>query len=166
MCETFQKWGLLFKERICSHREQILPLKRNPNEKGDNFMWKLLPFEVYLFSITFTTLWANSADDKLVIFFLIFPRKQAFACHANCLPWHVIANLVAKIRKLFQIVVCWNFHPACLALRSKKRKEFTCDIYMWIWQFPIRCDYMFHQTAPYNLFQVFHVITSCRTWMI
>ena len=26
--------------------------------------------------LTWTTIWANSADDKLVIFFLIFPRKQ------------------------------------------------------------------------------------------
>ena len=26
--------------------------------------------------LTFTTLWANSADNKLLIYFLFYPRKQ------------------------------------------------------------------------------------------
>ena len=39
--------------------------------------------DYFLFSIvhihlTFTTLWTNSAHDKLTIFFLNFPRKQKF----------------------------------------------------------------------------------------
>ena len=39
--------------------------------------------------VTFTTLFANSADDKLVIFFLInyFPRKPDLTFRANCLHW-------------------------------------------------------------------------------
>ena len=34
--------------------------------------------------LTFTTLWANSADDKYVIIFLIFPIKHDLKFHANC----------------------------------------------------------------------------------
>ena len=30
-------------------------------------------------------LWGNSADDRLMIFFLFFPRKQDLTFHANCL---------------------------------------------------------------------------------
>ena len=42
----------------------------------------------------FTTLWAYSADDKIIVFFSYFPRKQDLTCHANCLQrtqfaWHV-----------------------------------------------------------------------------
>ena len=34
--------------------------------------------------LTFTTLWANSADGKLMVDFLIFfPRKQDATFHAN-----------------------------------------------------------------------------------
>ena len=31
--------------------------------------------------LTFTTLWANSADDKLMIFFLFFTKKQNLTVH-------------------------------------------------------------------------------------
>ena len=34
---------------------------------------------------TFTMLWANSADNRLMIFF-IFPRKWDLTFHADCLP--------------------------------------------------------------------------------
>ena len=36
---------------------------------------------------TFTTLWANSAEDKLIICFLIWPKKQDSTFHAKCLQW-------------------------------------------------------------------------------
>ena len=51
-------------------------------------------------TLTFTTLWAFSADDKLMIFFLIFPSKLDLTFHANCLLF------LGKIRKIFQNVVC------------------------------------------------------------
>ena len=35
--ETFQKWGYCLKESICSQKELILPLKRNPNRKGNKY---------------------------------------------------------------------------------------------------------------------------------
>ena len=44
----------------------------------------------------FTTPWANSADNTVMIFFLSFPRKQDLTCHANCLHrnnLHEIPNL-------------------------------------------------------------------------
>ena len=31
--------------------------------------------------LTFATLWANSAEDKLMIFFLFFTRKQILTVH-------------------------------------------------------------------------------------
>ena len=31
---------------------------------------------IFLSSLTITTLWANSADDKLMIFFLFFPENM------------------------------------------------------------------------------------------
>ena len=35
--------------------------------------------------LTFITLWTNSADNKLIIFFNVFPRKSALIFYANCL---------------------------------------------------------------------------------
>ena len=48
----------------------------------------------YLLHILLSSLivsWANLADLKLVIFFLIFPRKQDLTFHANCLHWRQFA---------------------------------------------------------------------------
>ena len=59
---------------------------------------------------------ANSAVDKLMIFFLIFPSKLDLTIHANCLlrrqfAWSVKSYFLGKIRKIFQNIVCWNFYP-------------------------------------------------------
>ena len=70
---------------------------------------------------TLTMLWANSADDKLMMFFLFFPRKEDLTLHANCLPrrqfaWNVKSYFQGKIIKVFKnVVVCWNFYPVCKA---------------------------------------------------
>ena len=42
-------------------------------------------YMVIKYTLTFTTLWAFSAKDKLMIFFLFFPKKQDLTFHANCL---------------------------------------------------------------------------------
>ena len=34
--------------------------------------------------LTFTTVSAKSANEKLITFFFIFPRKQDLTFHANC----------------------------------------------------------------------------------
>ena len=52
--------------------------------------------------LTFTTLWANSADDKLMIFFLFFTRKQSLTVHRKLSRdnLHEVWNPVSgKIRK-------------------------------------------------------------------
>ena len=38
---------------------------------------------IYL-TFIYTILWADSADDKLMIFFFYFPRIQDLTFHANC----------------------------------------------------------------------------------
>ena len=56
--------------------------------------------------LTFTILLANSASDKLVIFFLIFPRKQILIFHhANC----QILFSRKKKEKYFQMSSVENF---------------------------------------------------------
>ena len=42
-------------------------------------------------SLTLTSLWASSADDKLIIFFIIFPIKQDLTFRANCLYFNILS---------------------------------------------------------------------------
>ena len=55
--------------------------------------------------LTFIIFWANPADDKLMIFFLIFPRKQGLAFQAN-------------LRRQF----AWNVKSCFLEKKKKKKK--------------------------------------------
>ena len=66
-------------------------------------------------SLAFATLWVNSADDKLMIFFsCFFPESRI---------WHFMGDNLHEISKpifwknkeIFQNVVCWNFYSACKA---------------------------------------------------
>ena len=41
--------------------------------------------------LTFTALWANTADGRLMIFFLFFPENRDLIFHANCLHWRQFA---------------------------------------------------------------------------
>ena len=41
----------------------------------------------FLCKPNFTIVWANSADDNLMIFFLFFPANRDSTFHANCLHW-------------------------------------------------------------------------------
>ena len=41
--------------------------------------------------LTFTTLLANSADDKLVVFFLFFTENKVLAFYAHCFHWRQFA---------------------------------------------------------------------------
>ena len=75
----------------------------------------------WLFWLTFTNLWANSADDNFMIFFSYFLRKENFIFHANCL--HRIGDSLHKMSKpVFRekkkkkknlYVVCQKFYPDC-----------------------------------------------------
>ena len=85
--------------------------EKKEREKQKKLVWSLV--------LTFTTLWVNSKDDKLIIFFLIFPRKQDLTfmqivsigdnLHEMSKPvfWE------KKKKKIFKFVVCWKFYPAC-----------------------------------------------------
>ena len=66
-----------------------------------NFMNWPLPLPGLIQQTTFTTPWANSADNKLMTFFLIFPRKQVLTFHANCLQfaWNVKTCFLKKNKK-------------------------------------------------------------------
>ena len=78
----------------------------------------------FLYS-TITALWANSVDEKLVIFFFFLPRKQNSVFHANYLQlqWRQFARNVescfqGKMRKynILQYVVCWKNFPRVLCV--------------------------------------------------
>ena len=55
-------------------------------------MFHLFVLYVQLCKLTLNMIWANSADDKLMICFLIFPRKHDLTFHAYCLQfaWNLI----------------------------------------------------------------------------
>ena len=60
---------------------------------------------------TFSILWANSTDDKVLTVFLFlffFPKQQDFTFVKTC--------FLGIIRKLFQYVVCWKVCPECIPL--------------------------------------------------
>ena len=73
-------------------------------------------------NLTFTTPWANSADEKLVISSL-FPRKQDLKFHANCLQHANCLKtcFLGKIRKkIFQCCLL-NFLPRVLSVNIMTR---------------------------------------------
>ena len=66
---------------------------------------KNIVFAVYS-PLTFTTFWANSADNKLTIFFLVFPETEALMFRANSVCMKCQSLFSGKIRKVFRNVVC------------------------------------------------------------
>ena len=61
--------------------------------------------------LTFITLWANSADVRLLIFFsYFFPENRIWnfmQIHTICMKCQI---LFGKMRKVFQYIVCWKFY--------------------------------------------------------
>ena len=93
----------------CPFLPALCPLKSNAT------FW----FKKSYQHLNFTTLWATSADDKL-IFFLFFPENriwhfmQIVSTGDNL---HGMSNPVfwGKIKKIFQYIICWKVpHPAPL----------------------------------------------------
>ena len=72
--------------------------------------------------LTLTVLWANLADDKLMMFFFFLGRQFA---------WNVKSCFLENIRKLIQNVVIWNVYPACKVLRN------ASDICFYLWKYII-----------------------------
>ena len=78
--------------------------------------YSFFPYKVSLklFTPTFTALWANSAEDKLMIFFLVFSKIRLWQfMQRRQFAWNVTADFLGKILKIFQVIVCRNFYPAC-----------------------------------------------------
>ena len=67
--------------------------------------------------LTFTPLWANSADDELRILFQ--KKKKNGIWHSSQIAsigdnLHKMSNLLSvKNKKKNQYVVCWKFYPDC-----------------------------------------------------
>ena len=64
-------------------------------------------------ALTFTTLKANSADDKLIFFLFFSPENRIWHFMQIGDNLHEISKPVfwKKIIKIFQYVVCWKFYP-------------------------------------------------------
>ena len=62
----------------------------------------------FLLPLTFTILWANSADDTLVLFFIV-PRKQDWQSCKLQLAWNSRSCFLRKIRKYFKMSSAENF---------------------------------------------------------
>ena len=81
-------------------------------------------FAGLLSAFSFTSLWANSADDKLMIFLFFFfleNRIRHFMqigdnlheANLRQFAWNVKTRFLGKQWKIFQYVVCWKFYPQC-----------------------------------------------------
>ena len=75
----------------------------------------------FWYILTSTTPWANSADNKLMIFFLVFlENMNDISCRSFPLETilHEMCNSVSwKKEKNISNVTCWNFYPAYWALK-------------------------------------------------
>ena len=67
--------------------------------------------------LTFTTLWANSANDKLTIFFLPFPEKKI--CH-----FMQIVSIGDNLHEM-SICLCWGFTAQSTQWGHVERGQFT-----------------------------------------
>ena len=75
-------------------------------------------------ALTLTTLWADSADDKLRICFLFFLENWIWNCHIQ---------FSRKNKKKIQNAVCWKFYPACKVLkmyRSNLKSSSTANSFL------------------------------------
>ena len=83
--------------------------KHKHKKKNKKKTQQMAPY--FLCKPTFTIVWANSADDNLMIFFLFFSVNRDLTFHTNCLQWRQSAWNVKslfqekKIRKIFQNAV-------------------------------------------------------------
>ena len=68
LISLIQRWSV--KVRI-----KIFVLVLVSDGEGRHYPWHMRRLLLGKFLSTFATLWANSADDKLIIFFSFFPEK-------------------------------------------------------------------------------------------
>ena len=70
--------------------------------------------------LTLSTLWANSAGDKLMIFVLFCPKKRTLSIHVNCLILHenVKVYSLGTIRKNISKCLLLNVLPSMLSVHN------------------------------------------------
>ena len=77
--------------------------------------------------LTCTILRANSADDKLIIFFTFFPENRFWDFMQTVSNLNEMSKPISwKNKKIFQYVLCWKLS---LVLRVKVRQVFTAVCY-------------------------------------
>ena len=107
-CTNCSLWQLV--SWVLLHCQSWLPIQQN-NHCQLHFYCLTL--------ITFTFLWANSADSKLVMF-CKFSQKIAFYISCKWSPKETICMkckmLFSGKKRILQNIVCWKFYPSCLAL--------------------------------------------------
>ena len=73
----------------------------------------------YCTSLTVTTLWANSADDKCILFFFLFSQKTGYDILCSLSPIKTICMKCQSLfsgkikRKYYQFIVCWMSPESC-----------------------------------------------------
>ena len=103
----------------------LLRIKKDSETPGEQFR------AILASCLTFTTLWPNSADDKLMIFFLFFFQKTGFDMSCKLSPMKTGFDISYKLSlleticmkslilfsgkndKVFQNVICWKVYPEC-----------------------------------------------------
>ena len=69
----------------------LLVKSQNGNQLQVRLRQNILMYQTqYLIALTLTTLWTNSADDKLVIIFLFFPENTGFDILCKLSPLETI----------------------------------------------------------------------------
>ena len=82
----------------------FLPVRQQFCETSTSSLLDLLKlWDIYIKELTFTTLSANSADDKLMIFFLIFFPENRKWMETICMKCQIL--FLIKIKKILQIVI-------------------------------------------------------------
>ena len=105
----------------------------------------------FITSLTSTTLLANSADDKLMIF-LFFPlEKICMKCH----------HLFSEKKNNNQDVICWNVYPARWAFNSSLESRHSAQ-YDTIWQVGFRASHIYIGWNHDMFLQILLQSTICR----
>ena len=76
--------------------------------------------------LTITTFLAISTDDKVIVVFLFFleSRLRYIIQQRRQFAWNAKTYFLGETsKKIFQIVVCWIFYPACWALSKPKNQK-------------------------------------------
>ena len=167
--ELLPKSGLLFKERICSKKEQLLSFKSSPYGKEAKCFMLIPLYHEYFSYAYYVHVYDNcnknflnnySAMGKfsrwqLDDIFLTFPRNRNWyimqIVSLNCLlriqfAWSVKSYFLGKIRKtIYQNVICGSLYLAIISTDLSlytPGNQSTCTLseYYWTINWPVPVD--------------------------